>query len=339
MLPGNSAPIMGRDWLKTLNILKVNREGTELQINNVMATEPLGNIKDRFKNIFADNLGKCTTRKLSLVLKENVKPVRCKPRPVPFSMREKIEKELDRLVNNGIIERVESSEWATPIVPVIKTNGDVRICGDYKVTVNPNLVVNRHPIPRVTDLLSKLENGRIFSKIDLAHAYQQMELEEQAKSLTTITTHKGLFRYNRLSFGIASAPGLFQGVMEDILGELDELVVFFDDILVYGRSTAEHDKNIAAVLRKLEEHGFTVSYAKCFFRKSSVDFLGYQIDEQGLHVSPSKRTAINKIARPTTVTELRSFLGMINYYAKFIRKYATRAAPLFKLLRDNIPFK
>lgn len=131
------------------------------------------------------------------MLKENVKPVFCKPRPVLFAMRGKIEKEIDRLIANKIIEPVESSEWATPIVPVVKSNGDIRVCGDYKVTVNPQLIVNMHPIPRITDLLTQLETGKVFSKIDLA--YQQVELDDKSRELTTITTHKGLFRYNRLS--------------------------------------------------------------------------------------------------------------------------------------------
>lgn len=339
VLPGNSSPIIGRDWLTKLKILKINKEGTELQISNISNTTSQLDFKNRFKKIFSDNLGKCLTHKLSLILKDDTKTVFCKPRPVPFSMRDKIEIELNRLIANDIVQQVESSEWATPIVPVIKTNGDVRICGDYKVTVNPNLIINRYPIPRVTDLLSRLQTGKIFSKIDLTHAYQQVELDEKSKPLTTITTHKGLFQYNRLSFGIASAPGLFQGLMEKMLEGLEGIAIYFDDVLVHGSSMAEHDKNLEKLLQRLEENGFTVAYNKCFFRKNTVDFLGYQINEKGLHISPNKMDAINRIARPSTVTELKSFLGIVNYYAQFIYNYATIATPLFNLLKNNVRFK
>lgn len=126
-------------------------------------------------------------------------------------------------------------------------------------------------------MLSKLENGKIFSKIDLAHAYQQVDLEEESKELTTINMHKGLFRYNRLSFGIASAPGLFQGLIEKILTDSNGVVIYFDDILVFGKILAEHNNNLEKVLGRLEKHNLTVSYKKCSFAQEKVSFLGYQI--------------------------------------------------------------
>lgn len=272
-------PIIGRNWLNKLNILKVNTKRAELYINELSDINQLCNLKEKFKNVYSANLGRCTSHKFSLKLKADANPIFCKPRLVPFAMKHKIEKELDRLIANGIIEPIESSDWATPIVPIIKPNGDIRICGDYKITVNPRLFINRHPIPRVIDLLSKLENGKVFSKIDLAHAYQQVELDEQSKEYTTITTRKGLFRYNRLSFGIASAPGLFQGLMEKILTGIDGIVIYFDYILVFGRSKKEHDENLKVLLQRLEEHGLTVSFKKCFFERNKVDFLGYQLNE------------------------------------------------------------
>lgn len=274
--------------------------------------------------------------KLSLKLKDDAKAVFCKQRPMPFAMRIKVEKELDRLVANGIIEQVEDSEWATPIVPVVKSNGDIRICGDYKITVNPHLIVNRHPIPRVVELLSRLERGKMFSKIDLAHAYQQVELDSDSKELTTISTHKGLFCYNRLSFGIAS--GLFQGLMEKILFGLQGIVVYFDDILVFGKNINEHNIYLKEVLDRLAKNGFTVFYKKCFFAKEKVDFLGYQLNSNGLHISPNKINAITGIAKPTSVSELKLFLGIVNYYAKFIKNFSTIAAPLFALLRKNVDY-
>lgn len=184
------------------------------------------------------------------------------------------------------------------------------------------LVINKHPIPRVADLLGQLERGKVFSKLDLAHAYQQVELDERSKDLTTIATHQGLFRYNRLCFGIASAPGLFQSFMENILKDLKGVVVYFDDILVFGETLSEHNNNLSKVLERLEKNGLSVSLEKCFFAREKVQFLGYELDENGIYVAPEKGRVIMEIKPPSNVTELRSFLGLVNYYAKFIKNYA-----------------
>ena len=124
-------------------------------------------------------------------------------------MKSKVEKEIDRLIKCDILQQIESSDWATPIVPILKKNEEMRLCGDYKVTLNPCLEIDCYPVPRVQDLLATLSGGILFSKIDLSHAYQQVELEDISRTLVTISTHKGLFSYKRMCFGVESAPGLF----------------------------------------------------------------------------------------------------------------------------------
>ncbi len=133
--------------------------------------------------------------KASLSLRSDAKPVFCKPRPVPFALKEALAQELDRLEKEGIIKRLNSSDWAAPVVPVPKGDGHIRICGDYKVTVNPWLEVDKYPLPNRNDLFALLAGGQQFSKIDLTHAYQQIRLE---KAYVTINTHQGLYRYTRL---------------------------------------------------------------------------------------------------------------------------------------------
>ena len=149
-------------------------------------------------------------------------------------MRERIEEEIDRLVREKVVQPVESSEWATPVVAVLKSNGKVRLYGDYKITINQS----------VEDLIVRIGNGNFFSKLDLAYAYQQMELDEDSKSLVVITTHKGLFKPNRLFYGVASAPGIFQREMERILRNFEGVVVFFDDVLISGTVREEHDERL-----------------------------------------------------------------------------------------------
>ncbi|XP_057331051.1 uncharacterized protein K02A2.6-like [Microplitis mediator] len=139
-----------------------------------------------FQNVFSETLGKFKNKKVKLELEEDAKPVLCKARSLPYALKAKVEEEIKRLVCEGILVPVKDSEWATPIVPVIKSNGQVRICGDFKITLNPNLRKNRHPIPRIPDLLSRIENGVCLSKIDLSDAYLQLELVEESRELVVI---------------------------------------------------------------------------------------------------------------------------------------------------------
>lgn len=320
ILPGDSTPIVGRDWLGAFEMVKFDSQDEVLTIKSVTGdvTSNIDHIIKQYSSVFSDKLGKYTKGKFSLHLKEGASPVHYKPRPVPYAMRTGIEDELYRLVDEGIIEPIESSDWASPIVPVLKTNRQIRLCGDYKVTFNPHLQVDKYPIPRVPDLLTKLHKGCIYTKLDLAQAYQQVELDEESKKLVTIATHKGLFKFNRLSYGVSSAPGLFQREMEKVLNDLEGVVVYFDDVVVSGKDKLDHDRNLCEVLRRFQECGLTVNKEKCEFAKTEIHFLGFRLDSQGLRASEKKIKAILAMSTPENQAELRSFLGMINYYSRFI---------------------
>ena len=149
-------------------------------------------------------------------------------------------KQFNRLQQSGVVESVKYSDWATPIVPVPKPDGSVRICGDFKVTINPVLQIDKHPIPKPEDLLTVLAGGQKFSKLDLSQAYQQMLLDPEDRKYTTINTHLGLFKYKRLPFGIASAPAIFQSQMEKILQGIPKAVCYLDDVLITGKDDSDH---------------------------------------------------------------------------------------------------
>ena len=177
-----------------------------------------------------------------------------KARPVPYALKAKVELELDRQREN-IISPIEFSEWAAPIVPVVKQDGSVRICGDYKGTVNQVSKLDNYPIPKTEDLLATLGGGNKFTKLDMSQAYQQLELEESSKKFTTINTHKGLYQYNGLPFGVSSAPGIFQRTMENLLQGIPHVVVRIDDILVSGKDELNHLANLEKVLSRLSSAG------------------------------------------------------------------------------------
>ncbi|XP_064400577.1 uncharacterized protein K02A2.6-like [Halichondria panicea] len=196
-----------------------------------------------------------------------------KARTVPYSMRAKLEKELDQLQSLGVIKPVQFSEWATPVVPVNKDDGRVRLCGDYKVTLNRSCKVDKYPLPRIEDLFASLSGRKKFTKLDLKHAYQQIELDEESKPLTTINTHKGLFQYDCLPFGVSSAPSIFQRVMENLLQGIPGVCIYIDDILITGHTEEEHLEHLTEVLTRLSKAGLTLKKVKCSFFLDSVEYL------------------------------------------------------------------
>ena len=256
-------------------------------------------------------------------------------RPVPFAIKEAIGREIDRLEDIGVLEKVEFSRWATPIVPVPKADGTFRLCGDYKVTLNAALEVDQHPLPKPEEIFVSLAGGQRFTTLDLSQAYQQLVLDDASKELVTINTHQGLYRYTRLPFGVASAPAIFQHTMDQVLHGLPGMMCYLDDIIITGATDRKHLSNLAAVLERLREKGFRLKKDKCHFMQTTVEYLGHVIDAKGLHTSPKKCQAITEAPVPKNVTELRSFLGLVNYYGRFVPNLGSGLHPLNRLLRKG----
>ena len=339
VVEGDGISLFGRNWLQSLKlnwmeIAKIN----SVTKNHFENKRELENLLAEYQEIFGTDLGKCKGVKAHLYVKPDAKPKFYRPRPIPLALKDKIEADLDRMVKLEIIEKVDTSEWASPTVPVMKADGSVRHCGDYKVTINPHLDVNQHPLPKPDELFATLNGGQHFTKLDLSEAYLQIELEDESKQFLVINTHKGLYRFNRLPYGVASAPAIFQKVMDQVLQGLPGIACYIDDILVTGRTDEEHMRNLKAVFKRLKEHGFRLKMRKCQFFRESVEYLGKIISSEGLHTSPTKVEAILKVAPPTDVSQLRSFLGMVNHYGRFIKCLADLSAPLNRLLRKDEPW-
>ncbi|KAL5473647.1 hypothetical protein EMCRGX_G028155 [Ephydatia muelleri] len=301
---GKGPSLMGRDWLHklkpNLSVCYMGRKGS-LSLQGLM---------DGHEDLFKDELGliKGVTVKIQV---DSSKPPRFfKPRPVPYALRGRVEQELERLQRDRIIEPVHFSEWAAPVVPVMKQDGSIRICGDYKLTVNSASDIESYPLPRIDDLLSSLAGARVFTKLDLAHAYLQLALDEESKKLVTVSTHKGLFRYNRLPFGVASAPAIFQRVIEGILSGIHHVYAYMDDVLVANDTEAEHLSTLEEVLARLEQYGVRLNKAKCKFMLPSVEYLGYHISGDGVRPTQEKLQAIVDAPAPKDVSQLKSFLGL-----------------------------
>ncbi len=301
IIKGDGASLFGRNWLEHI---KLNWPA----IHSVSNNPDIENILTNHQQLFRKELGTLKGMEAQIHVSSNAQPRYFKPRPLPYSLKEKVEKELERLQHAGVIKAVQFSEWAAPIVPVVKTDGSIRVCGDYSVTVNAVSKLDNYPLPRVNDLFTAMSGGVLFSKLDLTHAYQQLQLSEDSKKYTTINTTKGLFQYQRLPFGISSAPAIFQRTMECLLQDLPGVVVYLDDVLVTGSTKEEHIRNLDSVMDRFKTAGVTLKRSKCVFLTHSVEYLGHIIDKHGLHPAPEKVRAIQDAPRPQNLSELKSIL-------------------------------
>lgn len=324
-------PILGRNFLKQFKI-------KNLEIYNVMhGKEILKNLISSFEDLFSEKLGLLKNVKVSLDTVGNVQPVFVKARKIPYALVESVEKELKKLESDGIIEKIETTEWGTPLVPILKENGQIRICADYKVTLNKFLKDTNHPLPHIEDILYKLRDGKIFSKLDLAKAYNQIELDDKSKCLAAWSTHLGNYRMNRLPFGVKPATGIFQREIEKILHGINNVTNFLDDIIVSGATIEEHNHTLQQVLGKIKTSGLKLNKHKCEFGKEEIVYLGYKISNTGI-IKVNKNNAIEQFPVPTNITDVKSFCGLANYFGKNIEHLATKMFPLYSLLKKGNNF-
>ena len=329
VVAGDGPSLFGRNWLKYIQ-LDWKRIATVGTRSNSLQT-----LLEKHKSLFKEKLGTVEPYRAMLQVRPDAAPKFFKPRPVPFAIKDAIGRELDDLEKQGIIQKVDHADWAAPIVAVPKKDGRFRLCGDYKVTINQALEIDQYPLPKPEDLFATLANGKRFSKIDLSQAYLQLQLDESSTKYVTINTHQGLYRYTRLPFGVASAPAIVQKLMDTILQGVEGVICYIDNILVTGINEDEHLSNLEEVFARLEKHGFRLKKGKCQFLANSVEYLGHQIDSEGVKAMPSKIEAIVKAPEPTNVQELRSFLGLLNYYGKSIKNLSSILHPLNQLLQAN----
>ena len=323
VVDGDGPPLLGRNWLKELQLNWHN-------IFLVSKTETLSDILKRHDKVFNKRLGATKGFKADIKLQDDAKSLFCKARPVPYPLRQKVEEELNHLESQGVVKKVEWSDWASLIVCVPKKDGSIRICGDFKVSINRVLLDNPYPLPDTEDVFATLG-----SKIDLSNTYQQMELMAESQHYLTVSTHKGLYAYQRLTYGIASAPAIFQSTMDQILQGMDKVRCRIDDILI-RTEPHEHLQVLDEVLTRLEKHGILAKKSKCEFMVPSVEFLRYHVDREGQHPTDEKIAAIKGAPSPKNVAELCSYLGLLNYCGNFIPSLSTLLQPLHELLQKGV---
>ena len=250
-------------------------------------------------------------------------------------MREKVEKELERLERLDIIEKVDGpTDWVSPIVVAPRKNGDIRICVDMR-KANEAIKKERHITPTIDDITSNLNGAKIFSKMDMNNGFHQCELSPESRNITVFSTHVGLRRYKRLNYGISASPEIFNNEIRKALERLDGCINISDDIIIYGKDQQDHDKNLQAVFERLKQKNLTLNKSKCLFSQKEVKFFGYIFSENGISADPEMVESIKNAKKPTTPSEVKSFLGMTEFVSRFIPQYSTLTEPLRKLTREN----
>jgi hypothetical protein len=266
-------------------------------------------------------------------------PISKRPYRMYVEELKQLKKQLTELQEAGYI-RLNSSPWGAPVLFEQKKDGSQRMCVDYR-SLNDVIVKNKYPLPRIEDLFDQMKGARVFSKIDLRSGYHQMKIRPSHIPKTAFSARYGLYEFTIMSFGLTNAPAYFMNLMNKVFMEyLDRfVVVFIDDILIYSKSESDHEEHLRLVLQTLRDNQLYAEFSKCEFWIDMVPFLGHIISNGGIAVDPAKVKEIVAWSIPTTVTEVRSFLGLGGYYRRFIEGFSKIAKPMISLLEKGREFK
>ena len=299
----------------------------EIQRNVLLAT------LTEFNDVFALNDEELTVSPYFVHTIETVSetPVYKRPYPIPNKYIEEVKQQIKTMVEQGII-RPSRSAYNSPLVPVLKKDGKLRLCLDFR-HLNTVIKNDRYPLPNIERILTQLGQSQFFSCLDLKQGYHQIALDEKSKQKTAFSTSFGQYEYAVLPFGLKDAPTSFQRIINQVLaGQIGiKAHVYLDDIIVVGATFEEHINNLRAVLLRLRENVLRLKLEKCHFLKTEVDYLGHVVNEQGIKPQSAKVQAIKNLALPKNIQELQSFLGMTNYYRKFVFNYSEIVTPLTRL--------
>ena len=301
----------------------------------------VANLLTKYSSVFSENdndIGRTGVLKHRIPT-QNVQPIKQPLRRVPYHMQKEMDEQIDKLLEKDVITP-SKSPWASGIVLVKKKDGSQRFCIDYR-RLNDVTIKDAYPLPRIDESLDQLAGSKWFSCLDMNSGYWQVELDEKDREKTAFISRKGLYEFKVLPFGLCNAPATFERLVEIVLAGLhwETCLVYLDDIIVCGKTFDEMVKNLDEVFARLQGAGLKLKARKCQLFAQRVDFLGHVISEDGIRTDPKKTECVRKWPEPTSVKEVRSYLGFCSYYRRFIFRFADIAKPLHKLTQKGARFK
>ena len=303
---------------------------------NPMQRVALKALIHKHEDLFDGQLGLWKGDPVDIPLKDNAKkPYHARAFPVAHIHERTFKKDLDRLESIGVLTKINRSEWAAPAFIVPKKDGRVRFVTDFR-KLNTMIKRNPYPLPHIKDMLLKVSNFTYATAMDLVMGYYNIALSDDAKKLCTITTPWGKYEYNRLPMGVSISPDIFQDKICQLFEDLESVKAYIDDLLVISRGTfEEHLADLDEVMKRLSDAGLKCKIDKCYFAQPEMEYLGYIITKDGVKPNPKKVQAILDMQSPTNKTEVRHFVGMVQYYRDLWPRRAEILLPLTELTKGK----
>ena len=325
VVEGNGQSLLGKLTAEKLDLLRggppgtsKKRDGPKVELHTACTVDDNADVREKHPQLFT-GIGKLKDFELKLHIDETVHLVVQPRRYIPFHLRRKVDAKLDELLKADIIEPAPTTPltWVSPLVVIPKADGDIRVCVDMR-QANAAIQRERYPVPSTDELLHELNGSKVFSKLDLKWGFHQIPLSEDSRAVTSFVTHRGIFQYKHLMFGVSSAPEQYQCIIRDVLRSCEGVVNIADDIIVHRADMEEHDRRLFAVLERLCEVGLTLNSKKCAFRTTSLVFYGHRLTSDGVQPSEEKVATVRNALPPMNASEVRSFMGLVQYCSRFI---------------------